>query len=133
MMVFFPLLFLLGVSLTAWLLVDAVRVDNPSNWDIFLEGVLIGVFVAGLEGIAIGMIPIEYMDGKKIMRWNFFVWLGFAAVTMYLFWLILLNDEKEYFDAVQETTPMMALIAGGICLAASLITWSWFRFGPGRS
>jgi hypothetical protein len=55
-----------------------------------------------------------------------------AAVTTYLFWFILLNDEREYFDSVQETTPMLALIAGGICLIASLITWGWFRYGPGR-
>jgi hypothetical protein len=131
-MVFFPLLFLLGLSVVAWLLVDEFRVDNPSNFEVFMEGVMVGVFIAGLEGIFINMVPIEYMDGKKIMRWNFFVWLGLALVTAFLFWLILLNDQREYFDALQETTPAVALALCGACLGISLLTWGWFRFGPGR-
>jgi CSLREA domain-containing protein/uncharacterized repeat protein (TIGR01451 family) len=131
-LVFFPLLFLLGLSVGAWLLLDTVRTEDPSNWHIFAEGVLVGVFVAGLEGIFINMVPIEYLDGKKIMRWNFLAWLGFALATAYLFWLILLNDGREYFDALQQTTPAIALILCGACLVISVLTWGWFRYGPGK-
>ena len=47
-------------------------------------------------------------------------------------WHILLNDQREYFDAIQETTPVMALLVGGICLVLSVATWTFFRFRPGR-
>src|SRR5690606_35586074 len=64
-MIFFPLVALLILSVVAWLLVDNFRVENPSNWHVFFEGILVGIFIGGLEGIAINMIPIAYLDGSK--------------------------------------------------------------------
>jgi hypothetical protein len=130
-MIFFPMFLLLTMSLGAWVLVDAFRNDNPTNWDIFFEGVLVGVFVGGLEGIALNMLPIAYMDGSKIIRWNFFVWLGMTGLAVFFLWHVLLNDQRAYFDALQETTPAVALILGGICLGVSVLTWGFFRFRPG--
>jgi hypothetical protein len=129
--IFFPLLMLLVISIGAWLLVDEFRNDDPSNFDIFAEGVLIGVFVGGLEGIFVNMIPISYLDGHKIMRWSRLAWLGLAGVATYVFWLVLLNDQREYFGAIQETTPAIALIVCGLCFALTSATWLWFRYRPG--
>ena len=120
-----------GRSVGAWLLVDEFRGANQSNLDIFIEGVLIGVFVGGLEGIFVNMIPIAYLDGHKIKRWNPIAWLALAVTATYLFWLVLLNDQREYFGAIQETTPAIAFIVVGICLALTTMTWLWFRYRPG--
>jgi hypothetical protein len=129
--IFFPQIVLLAMSIGAWLLVDEFRSADPSNLDIFIEGVLVGVFVGGLEGIFINMIPIAYLDGHKIIAWNRLAWLALAATAIYFFWLVLLNDQREYFDAIQSTTPALAFIVVGVCLLLTSVTWLWFRFRPG--
>jgi hypothetical protein len=130
-MIFFPLLFLMGLSVTCWLLVDNVRSAEATDFNVFLEGTMVGIFIGGIEGIFLNMVPIAYMDGSKLMRWNPLVWLGTAAVATFLFWMVLLNDQRAYFDALEETTPAIALIAGGLCLGITAGTWAFFRYRPG--
>ncbi len=129
--VYFPQIFLLTLCVISWLLVDQFRGTNPSHFDVFMEGVLVGIFVGGLEGIFINMIPIAYLDGHKIMKWSRLAWFAMAAVATYLFWLVLLNDQRAYFDAIQQTTPAIALIVCGLCFGLTCLTWLWFRYRPG--
>ncbi len=129
--IYFPQLFLLALCVVSWLFVDEFRSANPSHFDIFMEGVLIGIFIGGLEGIFINMIPIAYLDGQKIMKWNRLAWFTLAGVVTYLFWLILLNDERAYFGSIQQTTPAVALIVCGLCFGLTSLAWLWFRYRPG--
>jgi hypothetical protein len=129
--IFFPQLFLLAICVGSWLVVDEVRNSNPSHFEVFVEGVLIGILVGGIEGIFVNMIPIAYLDGHKIMRWNPLAWLALTLTATYLFWAVLLNDQRQYFSAIQETTPAIALIACGSCFLITCIAWLWFRYRPG--
>jgi uncharacterized repeat protein (TIGR01451 family) len=129
--VFVPKVLLLALCVVAWLLVDQFRGPNPSSFDVFMEGVLVGVFVGGLEGTFINIVPIAYLDGHKIMKWNPLAWVSLAVVATFLFWLVLLNDQRTYYNSIQETSVAAALIAGGSCLVLSCLTWAWFRYRPG--
>ena len=110
-MIFFPMAMMLGLSVGAWLLVDQFRGPDASDFDVFIEGILIGVFIATIESVAINMLPIAYMDGRKLIDWNPLVWFATAGVALFLLWTVFLNDQREYFDSLQETTSLVAIIA----------------------
>jgi hypothetical protein len=127
-MVYYPMLGLLALSIGCWLAVGPLRDAAETDLTVFLEGVAIGVFVGGIEGIFLNMVPIKYMDGDKIIRWNKLVWLGTTLVVTFIFWHVLINDQREYFDALQTTTPALALALAASCLAVSVATWLFFRW-----
>jgi hypothetical protein len=129
--VFLPMAFMLVLSVICWLLVDSFRGPGASDFDAFIEGILVGIFLGTIEGVAINMIPIAYMDGRKLIDWNPLVWIATAGVAVFLVWEVLLNDQRAYFNSLQETTTSVALIAVGSCFGLSVVTWLWFRYRPG--
>jgi hypothetical protein len=129
--IFFPMAMMLALSVGAWLLVDQFRGANPSDFDVVMEGILVGVFIATIESVAINMLPIAYMDGRKLMAWNPLVWVTTSAVALFLLWTVLLNDERSYFNSLQETTSQVAIVAVLFCFGLSIVTWLWFRYRPG--
>ena len=128
--VLIPGLLLLAVCVAAWLLIGPARElsEDCDGWlSAVPEGIAAALFVGGLEGLFFNMIPLQFMDGKKLWDWNKAAWVGMAGVTAFLFWHVLLNKEKAYFSALQQTTPLTALLIGGICLVLTLAVWLYFR------
>ncbi|MPZ48603.1 MAG: hypothetical protein GEU75_04695 [Dehalococcoidia bacterium] len=129
--VWIPSLLLLCLSVACWLALipirDAIDGGNSSFLVAFLEGVTVAVFIGGLEGLFFNMLPLSFMDGEKVYRWNKLIWALTMGTVALLFWHVLLNSEREYFDALSETTPMVALIIGGICLGSTVIVWLFFK------
>ncbi len=134
--ILFPGLALLSVCVIAWLLVSPFRelASDSNSWLAAVpEGAAAAIFVAGLEGLFFNMIPLRFMDGYKLWGWNKVAWLTMAGATGFLFWHVLLNQEKAYYSALQETTPATAVILLGICLAVTLGVWGFFRIRAGRA
>jgi hypothetical protein len=132
--IFFPAIVLLTVCAAAWLLVDPARelaLDSDSMWAAVPEGIAVGIFVGGLEGMFFQMVPIRWMDGHKLFRWSKLAWFTIAGLTAFLFWHILLNSERESFDTLSETTPAIAMLLMGICFVLTLATYVFFRIKNG--
>lgn len=128
--VFFPALVLLTVIVAAWFLVTPARDlgQDHSGWLAALpEGVLVGIFVGGLEGLFFNMIPLRFMDGYKVWNWSKGFWLLLAGASAFLFWHVLLNKERDSFGAIQETTAATALIVMAVCLTLSFGFWLFFH------
>ena len=68
-----------------------------------LEGVVLAVFVGGLQGTLFNLMPLEFQDGGKVMRWNRFAWFGLSAVLTFFFFHVFLNPENEIDGALGET------------------------------
>ena len=133
--IFFPAVALLTVCAAAWLLVDPARnlaEDNNSFWAAVPEGVAVGIFVGGLEGMFFQMIPIKWMDGEKLMKWSKLAWFSVTGVTAFLFWHVLLNTERESFGTLSETTPAIALLLMGICFATTVGFYLFCRIRNAR-
>jgi hypothetical protein len=130
--VWLPSLLLLTVCVAAWLAVgplrDAIEAGNESFGVAFLEGIAVAVFVGGLEGVFFNMLPISFMDGQKVWRWNRLVWVATMGIAAFLFWAVLLNDQRQYFDALRETSVQVALASGVVCLGLTLAVWLFFKF-----
>lgn len=131
---FFPSLALLAASIIAYLLVGPLRdvaEDSHHWWAAIPEGIAAGLFVAGLESLFFQLIPIQFMDGAKLLRWNKLAWLSLALVSGFLFWEVLLNDDKQSLNAVEHTRTVVALIVIVSCLVATVLLWAFFRaLGP---
>jgi len=133
--ILFPALVLLTVCAAAFLLLGPARdlaTDNDSIWAAIPEGVAVGIFVGGLEGTFFQMVPLKFMDGHRLWAWSKPVWLGVTGVATFLFWHILLNAERQSYDALSATTPALAFLLMGICFGATLAVYLFFRIKTGR-
>ncbi|MGK2964839.1 MAG: FGLLP motif-containing membrane protein, partial [Tepidiformaceae bacterium] len=127
---FVPLTACLVLSIGSWLLTPIVRDANADGGNFFLavtEGVLIMTFIGGIEALIWNMIPLRVMDGGKILLWNKWVWIGLTAVSVFLFWHVLLNQERSGFDALQETASMSVVLVCAAYAAVAVGTWAYFR------
>jgi hypothetical protein len=130
--VFFPALALLALSVACWLAVMPIRDEiaggNDSFLMAFLEGVTVAIFIGGLEAVCFNTIPVTFFDGLKLWQWNKLAWAGLMGVSAFLFWQVLLNDQRSYYDAINDTSTQIALIVAGVCLGLTVTTWLFFRF-----
>jgi hypothetical protein len=111
---FWPFVVLLGISATAYLLVTPLRsIDNngKSPIPVFFEGVAVALAVGGLQTIFFSLIPLRFLDGERILRWNKLAWLGLSGLTAFAFWHILLNGQRDYSSAVTSTAPIVRILA----------------------
>jgi len=131
-----PVVACLVLSVVAWLLTPIVRDANTDGSSFALavtEAVFVMTFVGGIEGLFLNMVPLRVMDGGKIWLWNKAVYLALGLVTGFLFWYVLLNREREYFDGLQET-PSLAVVLACVGYALFAIgTWAFFRFRYGHA
>jgi hypothetical protein len=128
--VLLPILLLLFASLVAWLLLVPLRAaaGSEGSWVIGLvEAIAAIVFVAGLEGAFFSLIPIDFMDGATIARWNRPVWAVVFGLSGFLFWHLLLNQDKAYLAAFAETKVVAAFTVVGLFSAATIVLWVYFH------
>jgi hypothetical protein len=128
--VFLPAVAMLGVSLAAWLLVVPIRAlaeNTDAAVPAFFEGVAVTLFVAGLQGTFLNMIPVSFMDGQKIWRWQKIAWVGLTVATALLFWHVLINGDQSYLQALSSTVSAAAF---GILTASVVLSggvWLFFH------
>jgi len=131
---------LLAASLAAWGL--AVPVGRLAEGGLpgasVVYGVLVTVFVAGLEGLLFTLVPLTFMDGSKVMAWSRAVWGVAFGLAAWLFFHVLINPGSAYLEALtsKKVLLMLGTLAGYGAL--TITTWLFFRWsgresGPGQS
>jgi hypothetical protein len=133
--IFFPALALLALAVAAWLLVGPFRdlgEDSDSWLAVLPEAIAVGVFVAALETLFIQMIPISFMDGNKVWKWNKWAWLAIAGTTAFLFWHILVNQESDSMSVLSEGMPAIIIALMLTCFVLTAATWLFFRINDAR-
>ena len=131
-LVLVPAIGLLVISVVAWLLLGPVRLAAADgSWPPALaETILAMIVVAGLEGLFITMIPLRFMDGAAVMGWSRVAWaLTFGAVT-FLWWQLLLNQDRADAAAFEHTNVQVVLATLGLFMLTTGGLWSYFRFRP---
>ena len=128
--VFLPGVAMFGVSLAAWLAVIPLRALSEhfdSAVPAFLEGVAVTLFVTGLQGTFLNMIPLSFMHGQKIWRWRRTAWAGLTLATALLFWHVLINGDQSYLQALSSTVSAAAFVILSGSMVASAGVWLYFR------
>jgi hypothetical protein len=134
-LVLVPAFGLLVITVLAWMLLGPVRVAAADgSWPPALaETILAMIFIGGLEGLFITMLPLRFLDGSTVMAWSKVAWaLVFGTVT-FLWWQLLLNQESSYVAALEQTNVQVVLIVLAVFMVTTGGLWSYFRFKPDSS
>ena len=117
-------------SIAAWLLWVPVKslADKTSALPFTtLDVMLAAVFVAGLQGILFGLIPVRFQPGAILRSWSWRVWLLYLLVSAFTLFHILIRPRPT-----ANLTPFVIVLGlflffGGISVAF----WAYFRLkGP---
>jgi hypothetical protein len=120
---------LMAVSVGTWFLaVPLTDAAASGGWLMqLLQGTAVAVFVAGLESVFFGLIPLSFMDGETLLRWRKPIWLALFAAVAFMFWHVLLNKDSQYAAAFggQSTRVMITLL--GVFTTLTLVSYFYFR------
>jgi hypothetical protein len=124
--VMFSMAALLSVSILAWVLISPFRSLSEGNeawWAAALEASTIAVFVAGIEGILFALMPLEFVEGKKLWTYSRVAWFAAALPATFLFFHVVIGFE----DSVGSEDSMTLLMVGGALVAVSSLIWLFFK------
>jgi hypothetical protein len=125
----------LVVGLAAFVALDPLRTAIGST-NSFLpslaESMLVILYVGGLEGVAVNLLPVTYMDGGAVMRWNRLGWALSYSVVLFLWWQLLFNRDKPYADAFKQTGVLAVAVMLAFFMATTGVVWTYFRVRDAR-
>lgn len=121
---------ILGVCVAAFFLRELVinQWGGESFARMLVEDILVAAIAIGLEGLLFSIaLPFTFLDGKKILDWNFWVWFACAGLVVFAFWELIINHDKRLPEAVKSMNVHMMFGLMGIALVISgviyLIFW----------
>jgi hypothetical protein len=120
---------MLIVAFLAWIGLAAVP-ETDGFAVIVVRTTLAALMVAGLEGVVFGLLPMRFLPGEDLYRWNRLLWSGLLLVGAFAFFHILINPASGYLSDTSRT-PLSTVLA--LLLAFTIVSvgfWAWFRFRP---
>ncbi|MCF2528301.1 FGLLP motif-containing membrane protein [Yinghuangia soli] len=131
--VLFGALTALVVAAGAWVGLEFVHEDATAvdaNVGLVIADTILGTtFILGVETVIFGLVPLRFMDGNKLRKWNTWIWLATYALAVLLFvHVLVLNSGQGGSDSETSLTAALILFAG-FGLAAALF-WAWFKYIP---
>jgi hypothetical protein len=123
----------LFASLVAWLLLTWVRALGLPSGDpggTFALTALGCILVSGLEATAFGLMPLRFMPGYAIYRWNRPLWAVLFFLSVFAFIHILIGPTSGYVSTLAPAAFIAALGVFAVFGALSIGTWGYFRFRP---
>ena len=126
-------IFTLAVGFAAWFLwvpVSAAAAQGDATfWMVVADAALAGTFIAAVETLVIGLIPMKELDGGTIRSWKFLDWAGVYFIGAYAYVLVVLRPASAS-GPDNNGAPWKALIIAGSFAAMSIAFWAYFRFRP---
>lgn len=124
----------LVVAISAWLVWIPIRglTTQPGAGLplLILEAVLVATFVAGLEALVFGMIPMRFLPGEKIFSWNKPAWVLIFFIGAFGFVQVIVRANASDVPPPNSMWTTVALFLGfGL---VSVLFWGFFRFRGDR-
>ena len=98
-----------------------------------LETALAAVVVAGLEAVAFGLMPFQFMPGWVVYRWRRPIWAVLFGISVFAFIHILIGPNTGYLSDLSTSALMAAFGVFALFGVFSLLFWGYFRFRPARA
>lgn len=120
----------LAVSIGAWLVwvpVSAASAAHPTafGWAVF-SNFLAALFVSGIVGLLMGLVPLRFLPGEKLAKWHKGVWgavFGVAGLTL-LEVMLRPQSAGAHLATVPFWTTAGLFIAFG---TVSVLFWGYFK------
>lgn len=127
---FYGALWTLVAALLAWVALTWLRglgLPEEGFGATLLSTAFAATLVAGLEAAAFALMPLRFLPGYALYRWNRLAWALLWGLGLFAFVHILIGPTSGY---VSELTPAAFMAALGVFAAfgaLSIGTWLYFR------
>lgn len=111
----------------AWVPVSAAAVAHPQSFGpALLENYLAALFVSGMVGLLIGLVPVRFLPGEKLLRLHRLVWASVFAVVSFAVLEVMLRPQssRAHVAGVPFWTTLALFLGFGL---ASIVFWAGFR------
>ncbi|MDQ3896742.1 MAG: hypothetical protein M3326_05740 [Actinomycetota bacterium] len=129
-------LFSLVVSVAAFFLrapvSEAAAQPGASTWWIGVEACLAVIFLWGVEGLAVAMLPMRFLDGRKVFRWSRTAWSVLFFLGVFATVHVLLRPGSGYVGETSGTVTIAVMVLYATFGIASAAFWAYFRYRPAR-
>ena len=124
-------LVVLAVSLAAWIVWTPfghmAAHAHPGIFVLIVDAALAGIFVAGIESLVFGLVPLRFLEGEKLFGWNRLAWVGVYALGMFAFVHVLLHPGVAYQESPSGHAFVVALVLFVLFGGVSVALWAYFR------
>jgi hypothetical protein len=130
---FYGSLWTLAAAAVAWLGLEWVRslgLPEEAFGATLLSTAFAATLVAGLEAAAFGLMPLRFMPGHAVYRWNRLAWALLWGLSVFAFLHILIGPTSGYVAELSPTAFAAALGVFAAFGALSIATWLYFRLRP---
>ncbi|MDQ3895712.1 MAG: hypothetical protein M3326_00440 [Actinomycetota bacterium] len=110
----------------------AAEKPDASAWWIGVEACLVLIFLWGLESVAVAMLPMRFLDGRKVIDWNRVVWAVLMFLGVFAAVHILLSPNSGYVGHTNGEVAIGVLVLFAAFGAISVGLWAYFRYRPRR-
>jgi hypothetical protein len=120
----------LAAAVVAWLGLAWVRTAGfaEDGFEVTLASTAFAaILVAGLEATAFGLMPLRFMPGYAIYRWNRLGWALLFGLSVFGFIHILIGPTSGYLAELSPAAFVAALGVFAAFGALSIGTWAYFR------
>jgi hypothetical protein len=120
----------LVAAVIAWLLwvpaATAAARPGAGFGSALLANVLSALFVGGLAGVVLGLVPLRFLPGQKLAAWHWGAWTTIFALATFGLVQIMLRPQSSaaHLASVPLWTTVGLFLAFG---AASIAFWGYFR------
>ncbi|MDA8262751.1 MAG: hypothetical protein M0Z47_07960 [Actinomycetota bacterium] len=118
----------MALSMLAWLarepLVSYATHHHANFVAIAAEAALVAVFVAGVQGVLLNMLPLRFLPGSAVVSWSRKAWLAIEIVAFFAFVHLLLGRGSGYVGSTSEMWPALVFVAVVALLTAAV--WVFF-------
>lgn len=126
----------LVVALAGWIVLALLRgsAGGADFGAVLLEAAAVTVVVAGLENAVFAMLPLRFMPGEAVFKWDRRVWIALMAIGLFGFVHVLLNPAAGagYLADSTRTSFVTLILLLAFFGIASVLFWAYFRFRPKR-
>jgi hypothetical protein len=130
-LVVIPAVLTLIVAMLAWTALTPIRTAtalDSAPIPVLLETILAILFIGGLEAVAFSLLPLSFMDGVTVWRWNKIVWVVLFGTSVFLFWQLVINREGKYLEAFRQSSVLVCIALVVVYGGLTLLTWGYFRW-----
>lgn len=129
-LVLVPMLMLVAAGITGWLLLGPIRELNQDGNNLFyaaLEAGAAAVFIGGIQGALFNLIPLEFMDGLKLWRWNRLAWCLLFVGVAFIFFEGVLKQDATFASATGERPVQALFLLTIVAWVMTMVVWLYFR------
>jgi hypothetical protein len=121
---------ILLLALAAWLLLPVAEsaFGGAPLMSTLVLTTLAVIFIGGLEGLLVELLPLRFLRGSVVWAWRRSVWVILFVIAGFAFVHILLHPGVDYlFEARGEAVAVAVAFFLGFG-ALSVATWAYFRY-----